>query len=90
MVLAGDFNLTPWGVAMRDLDAELRPMQRATHATFSFPARWHWWAFPAPVLPIDHLYAGPNWTVVSTQRLSRTGSDHYPIRINLLWHRTGL
>lgn len=90
MVLAGDFNLTPWGSAMRQLDARLSPMRRATHAVFSFPARWQGGAVPLPLLPIDHLYAGPDWAIGPVGRLARTGSDHYPVRIKLFWHRPQL
>jgi endonuclease/exonuclease/phosphatase (EEP) superfamily protein YafD len=89
-VLAGDFNLTPWGSAMRALDDDMRPMVRVTRAMFSFPARWQQRSAPMPLIPIDHLYAGPAWAVASVQRLPKTGSDHYPIRVKLLWRRRGV
>jgi endonuclease/exonuclease/phosphatase (EEP) superfamily protein YafD len=92
LVLAGDFNLTPWGHAMRTLDSGLAPMRRITHGLFSFPARILGqrrrtrllsWLPVVPVLPIDHMFVGPGWGVVSVERLPATGSDHYPLKIRL-------
>ncbi|WP_162527247.1 endonuclease/exonuclease/phosphatase family protein [Sphingomonas solaris] len=90
LILAGDFNLTPWGRPMRRLDTALAPLHRTTRATFSFPARWHGWRVPWPLLPLDHLYAGPAWRVASVQRLPATGSDHFPVRVNLVWNNRGI
>lgn len=85
LVLAGDFNLTPWSVAMERLDRDLAPLTRVTRATWSFPARFGGGAAaPFPILPIDQLLAGPGWAVRSVERLPRTGSDHYPLRIRLV------
>lgn len=92
LVLAGDFNLTPWGDAMATLDSGLAPMRRVTRGLFSFPAhilgtrkRARLFAdVPVfPILPIDHMFVGPGWSVVSVERLPATGSDHYPVRIRL-------
>lgn len=83
LIIAGDFNLTPWGDAMRDFEAQLRPMTRATRGMFTFPARLFGMAWPMPILPIDHMFVGPEWKVVSVERLPRTGSDHYPLRVQL-------
>lgn len=84
LVLGGDFNLTPWGGAMRRLDRSMAPMRRVTHALPSFPARWNGVVLP-PLLPIDHLYVSTDWTVAGIQRMARTGSDHFPVRAKLLW-----
>ena len=35
------------------------------------------------VLPIDQLYAGPDWGLVSARRLPATGSDHVPVLVTL-------
>lgn len=72
LVIAGDMNLTPWASAMRAQDEALAPMTRMTRALPSWPR-------PLPVLPIDHLYAGPGWGLVEAGRLPATGSDHYPL-----------
>lgn len=85
LIIAGDFNLTPWGHGMAELDHGLLPMRRRTHAVFSFPARAREERVPVPMLPLDHLFAGPDWSTVSVRRLPATGSDHYPLRIELRW-----
>lgn len=70
-ILAGDFNATPWTSAIRKLDKSL-PLERHTRALFSWPA-------PFPVAPVDHLYAGSSWRLVSINRGPDIGSDHMPI-----------
>ena len=78
-VFAADMNLTPWSFAMQRQDSAI-PLQRVTRALASWPARLDSGrAFPLPLLPIDHVYAGAAWKVVSVQRGARGGSDHYPI-----------
>lgn len=78
-LLAADMNLTPWAFAMERQDASM-PVRRVTRALPSWPARFeHGKAFPMPLLPIDHIYAGSAWKVVSVQRGERGGSDHYPV-----------
>lgn len=84
LILAGDFNLVPWSARMGVLDGQLEPLVRAT-AISSWPARVGEQPFPMPFVPIDHLYAGPGWAVAAVQRLERTGSDHYPIAVDLIW-----
>ncbi|MFN3514208.1 MAG: endonuclease/exonuclease/phosphatase family protein [Phenylobacterium sp.] len=75
LILAGDFNSTPWSFERRREDAELG-LTRRTRALFSWPAR----GLPGfPFLPIDHVYAGPGWRTVEVRRGPRLGSDHYPI-----------
>lgn len=85
LIVAGDFNLTPWAWAMRDSDADLVPLTRMTRAIWSYPARiGAGTALPVPLLPIDQLFAGPGWAAGGVDRLPRTGSDHYPLRIRLI------
>lgn len=85
LVLAGDFNLTPWSWAMRRSDADLSPLTRVTRATWSYPARiGSGLPLPLPLLPIDQVFAGPEWDVSRVDRLERTGSDHYPVRVRLV------
>lgn len=85
LILTGDFNLTPWAIAMDRLDASLAPLTRVTRALWSFPARFGAdRPSPLPFLPIDHVFAGPGWAVRSVERLPRTGSDHYPVRVRLV------
>lgn len=77
LILGGDMNLTPWSAAMREQDAAFAPLMRMTRAAFSWPAQ-------LPVLPIDQLYAGPDWTRGAVERLPATGSDHRPILVMLV------
>ncbi len=73
VILAGDFNSTPWSFARRAEDRRFG-LERRTRALFSWPA-----TAPFPVLPIDQVYAGPGWRTVSISRGPRLGSDHYPV-----------
>ncbi len=86
MILAGDFNSTPWSFTLRRLEASLGLVRR-THAVFSWPARTygHLLRFrsPIPLLPIDHVFAGSAWRTVSIGRGPRLGSDHYPVIVVL-------
>lgn len=76
LIVAGDMNLTPWAAAMREQDRAFGPLTRMTRALPSWPRAF-------PVLPIDQLYAGTDWGLVSARRLSAAGSDHVPILVTL-------
>lgn len=76
LIVAGDMNLTPWAAAMREQDRAFAPLTRMTRALAS-------WRAPLPLLPIDQLYAGPDWGLAEARRLPRTGSDHYPLLVTL-------
>ncbi|NVB79509.1 MAG: EEP domain-containing protein [Kofleriaceae bacterium] len=73
LVIAGDFNMTPWSSAYRAL---ARGLKSATRFARTWPA-------PAPVVPIDHilyrgrleLLQGGAWTDGG----ARSASDHLPI-----------
>lgn len=73
MILAGDFNSTPWSFARAKEDAH-NGLERRTRALASWPT-----TFGVPFLPIDHVYAGPGLRTVSVERGPNLGSDHYPI-----------
>jgi len=85
LILAGDFNLTPWSFTLRRFDVRVG-MERRDRALFSWPVRLFPKAplsWPLALLPIDHLYAGEAWRTVSIRRGPRLGSDHYPIVVQL-------
>jgi endonuclease/exonuclease/phosphatase (EEP) superfamily protein YafD len=82
MILTGDFNSTPWSFALQRTDRALG-LRRLDRASWSFPAHLGPLNWPAPVLPIDHIYAGPGWRVVRLERGPDLGSDHYPLVIIL-------
>jgi len=79
LILAGDFNATPWSYAVKRLDAALAPLRRRTIGWFTWPARLDEVAqpWPIPVMPIDHLYASPDWGVARMTLVRIPGSDHF-------------
>ena len=85
LILSGDFNLTPWSPGMRRQDVRLAPLRRWTIAWFTWPARLPGLKlrFPAPMLPIDQLYAGPAWRQVRLRRVRIPGSDHFATEAEL-------
>lgn len=85
MILAGDFNSTPWSFARRREDNGFGLIRR-TRALFTWPAETvshNRLPAPFPYLPIDHVYAGPGWATVKVERGPRLGSDHYPVVVTL-------
>jgi endonuclease/exonuclease/phosphatase (EEP) superfamily protein YafD len=80
-IAAGDFNSTPWSFARRHWD-QVFGLPRRDRALFSWPAgkmTRRRIKVPLPILPIDHVYAGPGWATVSVTRGPKLGSDHYPV-----------
>jgi endonuclease/exonuclease/phosphatase (EEP) superfamily protein YafD len=85
LILAGDFNSTPWSFTRQREDRAFGLIRR-DRALFSWPARIgrpRPTAVPLPLLPIDHVYAGEDWATVKVERGPRLGSDHYPLIITL-------
>lgn len=76
-IVAGDFNLTPWTVAMRHQDRMLG-LPRRTRLLPTWPAMVKGRRTPA-VMPIDHVYSGADWRPVSIRRGPSLGSDHRPV-----------
>jgi endonuclease/exonuclease/phosphatase (EEP) superfamily protein YafD len=85
LIVAGDFNSTPWSFSLKRQDRRFG-LERRTRALASWPAgdfsRLHVSA-PFPILPIDHVYAGKDWQTVSVRRGPKLGSDHYPVVVEL-------
>lgn len=85
LILSGDFNSTPWSFSRRRED-EMFGLERRTRGLFSWPAgriSRLGVQTPFPLLPIDHVYAGPGWRTVTVERGPRLGSDHYPVIVTL-------
>jgi endonuclease/exonuclease/phosphatase (EEP) superfamily protein YafD len=80
-IVAGDFNATPWSHPFRTLVATsgLRDtaLGRGVQATWN--AR-----YPVPRIPIDHILAPRNATVVSRVVGPDIGSDHFPVEAELI------
>lgn len=86
-ILAGDFNAAPWSFALRDFD-RASGLTRLDRAMATWPAApWTRLKLPAPeaFMPIDHIYAGEHWRLVSIRRGPRTGADHFPIEAEFVW-----
>ena len=90
VILAGDFNSTPWSFALKRQDQMLRPLTRRSIGWFSWPARLDRFRRPwsLPILPIDHVYAGRNWTSTRFTRVRMPGSDHFATEVE--FHRATL
>jgi endonuclease/exonuclease/phosphatase family metal-dependent hydrolase len=73
LVIAGDFNCTPWSPAYRILARGLRSATRFART----------WPSPAPLVPIDHIFYRGRLDVVSagawTGGPARRASDHLPV-----------
>lgn len=83
MVVAGDLNSAPWTRTMAMQDRLLQPMVRYSRALPTWPVSLFGATWPAPFLPIDHLYAGPGWKRVELTAQTLPGSDHRAIRATL-------
>jgi endonuclease/exonuclease/phosphatase (EEP) superfamily protein YafD len=85
LILGGDFNAAPWSFGLRRLAGRLH-LRRAEGLAWTWPAepfsRLRLRA-PAPFLPIDHVFAGADWSLVKAQRGPAIGSDHYPLLVVL-------
>jgi endonuclease/exonuclease/phosphatase (EEP) superfamily protein YafD len=73
VVVAGDFNATPWSWAMRDFVATAA-LERFGRPVPTFPA----WLGPLGI-PIDHVLAGGGARVLSLAAGPPHGSDHRPV-----------
>jgi endonuclease/exonuclease/phosphatase (EEP) superfamily protein YafD len=85
LIVAGDFNSTPWSFALRRQDARFA-LRRLTRGKFTWPtARFKPWglASPLPFLPLDHVYAGKAWRAASVSLGPSLGSDHRPVVVML-------
>jgi endonuclease/exonuclease/phosphatase (EEP) superfamily protein YafD len=80
-IVTGDFNSAPWSFYRQRWDANF-DLPRRDRALFSWPARQSTrmrWLGAVPILPIDHVFAGPGWATVSITRGPKLSSDHYPV-----------
>jgi endonuclease/exonuclease/phosphatase (EEP) superfamily protein YafD len=85
LIVAGDFNLTPWSFGLHRLDQKFG-LERRDRDIPTWPALFPLrrpFATPLPILPIDHVYAGQAWRTVKIERGPSLGSDHYPLIITL-------
>lgn len=76
VIVAGDFNATPFSPHFRDLLAEAGLRNAA--AGRGWLGTWPSWFWPARV-PIDHILVGGPLGVASFERGPSIGSDHFPV-----------
>ena len=81
MILAGDFNSTPWSYALRDFVVR-NGFRRETMNLFTFPMSWYYfraWRDTLPFLPLDHVMTRGGVTVHEIGIGRATASDHLPV-----------
>jgi endonuclease/exonuclease/phosphatase (EEP) superfamily protein YafD len=80
VIVAGDFNTSPWSPHFRDLTqaADLR-LAAAGHGYIGTWPRW----LPPARIPIDHILLRGPLAVQDFRRGPAIGSDHYPIIADL-------
>jgi endonuclease/exonuclease/phosphatase (EEP) superfamily protein YafD len=83
LIIGGDFNLAPWSFRLRRLDDRLG-LDRRDRADFTWPARLFGGDWPIPVLPLDHLYAGPAWKTADVWVSPPIGASHRALVVDLV------
>ncbi|ODT76993.1 MAG: hypothetical protein ABS76_29220 [Pelagibacterium sp. SCN 64-44] len=81
VILAGDFNSTPWSYALRGF-ASANGLHRETLNLPTFPMIWYYlggWRNMLPFLPLDHVMTRGGISVHSLGAGLETGSDHLPV-----------
>lgn len=77
-ILAGDFNATPWGWALKRFE-RASGLQRGTRGLLTFPTQEGEYRFLFPLIAIDHVFTGDGAAVLSARRAASAGSDHFPV-----------
>jgi endonuclease/exonuclease/phosphatase (EEP) superfamily protein YafD len=86
VIVAGDFNTSPWSPRFRDLVAATGLRDAALGQ--GWIGTWPAWFWPA-LVPIDHVLVGGPVAVASLRRGPPTGSDHYPLVVDLRLYGSG-
>ncbi len=87
LIVAGDFNLTPYSKRFSQFLAE-SGLRRADIGwlwphTWPAPSGWFYGGFLFRGFPIDHVLVSRHFTVVRAARGPDIGSDHYPLIVDL-------
>lgn len=77
-IVAGDLNATPWSSAFAGLD--MRGLRRASGLAPTWPVAGR----GVVGIPIDQVLVSGHWTVHASERGPDLGSDHYPLRVELV------
>ena len=89
IILAGDFNLTPWTFALQRFGRQ-SGLTRLTGGFATWPTPLGYGGVRLPALfPIDQVFAGADFRAISIERGPLLGSDHYPVKAGLADTRCG-
>lgn len=81
LIVAGDFNSTPWSYALRDFVAR-SGLVRQTINLLTYPMSWHYlgaWRDTIPFLPLDQVMTRDGIVVHEIHAGLPTASDHLPV-----------
>ncbi|WP_316359959.1 endonuclease/exonuclease/phosphatase family protein [Devosia sp.] len=81
VILAGDFNSTPWSYGLRDFVVR-NGLVRETMNLLTFPMSWFYfgaWRDTLPFLPLDHVMTRGGIVVHEVHAGRATASDHLPV-----------
>jgi endonuclease/exonuclease/phosphatase (EEP) superfamily protein YafD len=81
VILAGDFNSTPWSYSLRDFVARTG-LVRQTMNLLTYPMSWYYlraWRETIPFLPLDHVMTRGGIVVRELHAGRPTASDHLPV-----------
>jgi len=81
-ILLGDLNLTPWAYIFKNFLA-LSGLKDSRKG-FGIQATWPT-DLPLLLIPIDHCLVGKNFVIINRKIGDYTGSDHYPVIVELGW-----
>jgi endonuclease/exonuclease/phosphatase (EEP) superfamily protein YafD len=84
LVVAGDFNSTPWSRPFHDLTTQGRLVDAAARRPWQ--TTWPTW-LPGLGLPIDHVLVNRHLVARRLERGPDIGSDHYPLTADLMMAR---
>jgi len=81
VIIAGDFNMSAWSVAYRNLDADLIDSWQGRGWGTSWPNNHVLFApdFIPPLLRLDYIWHSDDFTTIDAQLDDPNGSDHYPL-----------
>lgn len=77
IIVAGDFNLTPWTDQLKRF-TELTGLGRFNTFHYTWPMRWRKYPI-VPLVAIDNVFASPDFANIATIGGPRLGSDHRPV-----------
>lgn len=81
LIVAGDFNSTPWSYTLRDFVAR-NGFARETVNLFTYPMSFYYlgaWRDTLPFLPLDHVMTKGGIVVHDLHAGEPTASDHLPV-----------